>query len=76
MVGVFVAFIRVVYGRMIYMSLPEYIKYDIEEYYCLTSSSSRRKVHMILIENCYSMSLSQLRVPLLLKEYQYNSSTS
>ena len=23
MVGVFVAFIRVVYGRMIYMSLPE-----------------------------------------------------
>ena len=24
MVGVFVAFIRVVYGRMIYMSLPKY----------------------------------------------------
>ena len=24
MVGVFVAFIRVVYGRMIYMSLPRY----------------------------------------------------
>ena len=26
MVGVFVAFIRVVYGRMIYMSLPTYSK--------------------------------------------------
>ena len=26
MVGVFVAFIRVVYGRMIYMSLPVYIE--------------------------------------------------
>ena len=31
----------------------EYIKYDIEEYYC---SISMRKVHvnMILSENCYS----------------------
>ena len=33
----------------------EYMKYDIEEYYCPTSSISMRKVHvnMILIENCY-----------------------
>ena len=37
----------------------EYIKYDIEEYYCPTSSFSMRKVqvNMILIENCYSKSL-------------------
>ena len=37
----------------------EYIKYDIEEYYCPTSSISMRKVHvnMILIKNCYSRSL-------------------
>ena len=27
MVGVFVAFIRVVYGRMTYMSLPKHLKY-------------------------------------------------
>ena len=56
----------------------EYIKYDIEEYYCPTSSISMRKVHvnMILIENCDSRSLQQLRVPLLLYEYQYNSSIS
>ena len=56
----------------------EYIKYDIKEYYFPTSSISMRKVHdivnMILIQNCYSGSLQQLRVPLLLKEYQYNSS--
>ena len=54
----------------------EYIKYDTEEYYCPASSISMRKVHvnMILIENCYSRSLRQLRVPLLLKEYQYTSS--
>ena len=47
----------------------EYIKYDIEEYYCQTSSISMGKVHvnMILIENCYSRSLQQLRVPLILK---------
>ena len=32
----------------------EYIKYDIEEYYCQTSSSYMRKINMILIENCYS----------------------
>ena len=32
----------------------EYMKYDMEEYYCPTSSISMRKVHvnMILIENC------------------------
>ena len=56
----------------------EYIKYDIEEYYCPTSRISVRKVHvnMTLIENCYSRSLQQLRVPLLLKEYQYNASIS
>ena len=38
----------------------EYIKYDIEEYYCPMSSISMRKVHvnMILIENCYSRSLN------------------
>ena len=55
----------------------EYIKYDIEEYYCLTRSISTRKVHvnMILIDNCFSRSL-QHRVPLLLKEYQYNSPIS
>ena len=37
----------------------EYIKYDIEEYYCPTNSISIRKVHVniILIETCYSMSL-------------------
>ena len=37
----------------------EYIKYDIEEYYCPTSSISMRKVpvNMILIEKCYSKSL-------------------
>ena len=52
----------------------EYIKYDTEEYYCPKSSISMRKVHvnMILIENCYSRSLQQLCVPLLLKEYQYD----
>ena len=55
----------------------EYIKYDIEEYYCPASSVFMRNVlNMILIENCYSRSLQQLRVPLLLKEYQYNSSIS
>ena len=56
----------------------EYIKNDIEEYYCPTSSISMRKVHvnMILNENCYGRSLQQLRVPLLLIEYQYNSSIS
>ena len=55
----------------------EYIKYDIEEYCYPTSSISMRKVHvnMILIENCNSRSLQQLCVPLLLKEYQYNSSS-
>ena len=49
----------------------KYIEYDIEEYYCPTSSVSMRKVHinMILIENCYSRSLQQLCAPLLLKEY-------
>ena len=37
----------------------EYIKYDMEEYYCPMSSISMRKVYvnMILIENCYSRSL-------------------
>ena len=37
----------------------ECMKYDIEEYYCPTSSISMRKVHvnMILIENCHSRSL-------------------
>ena len=37
----------------------EYITYDIEEYYCPTSSISMRIVHvnMILIEHCYSRSL-------------------
>ena len=37
----------------------EYIKYDIEEYYCPSSSISMRNVHvnMILVENCYSRSL-------------------
>ena len=37
----------------------QYIKYDIEEDYCPTSSISMGKVHvnMILIENCYNMSL-------------------
>ena len=56
----------------------EYIKYDIEEYYCPTRSISMRKVHvnMSLIENCYNRSLQQLCVSLLLKEYQYNSSVS
>ena len=45
----------------------EYTKYDIEEYYCPTSSISMRKVHvnMIVIENCYSRSLKQFRAPLL-----------
>ena len=35
-----------------------YITYDIEEYYCSTSSMYMRKVHvnMILIGNCYSRS--------------------
>ena len=53
----------------------EYIKCDTEACYCPASSISMRKVHanMTLIENCYSMSLQQLRVPLSLKEYQYNS---
>ena len=57
-------------------TFSEYIKYDIEECYCPTSSITLRKVHvsMILIEHCYSRSLYQLRVPLLLKENQYNSS--
>ena len=56
----------------------EYIKYDLEEYFCPTSSISMRKVHinMILTKNCYSWSPQQLRVPLLLKEYHYNSSIS
>ena len=56
----------------------ENIKYDIEEYYRPTSSVAMRKVHvnMILIETCYSRSLSQLGVPLLLKEYQYSCSVS
>ena len=56
----------------------EYIKYDVEEYYCPTSSISMRKVNvnMILIGNCYSRSLQRFRVFLLLKEYQYNSSIS
>ena len=56
----------------------EYVKYDTEEYHCPTSSTSMRKVHvnMILVENCYSRSVQQRRVPLLLKEYQYNSSVS
>ena len=56
----------------------ECLKYDIEKYYFPTSSISMRKIHgnMILIENCYRSSLQQLRVPLLLKEYQYNSSIS
>ena len=35
----------------------EYIKNDIEEYYCPTSRISMRNVNMILIENCYSRSL-------------------
>ena len=37
----------------------EYIKYDLEEYYCPTSSICMRKVHVntILIENCYSRSI-------------------
>ena len=37
----------------------EYIKYNIEEYYCPMSSFSMRKVNvnMTLIENCYSRSL-------------------
>ena len=37
----------------------EYIKCDIEEYYCETSSISMRKVYVnkILIENCCSRSL-------------------
>ena len=53
----------------------EYTKYDIEEYYCPTSSISMRKEHvnMILIGNCYSRSLHRFRVLLLLEEYQYNS---
>ena len=44
----------------------QYIKYDKEEYYCPTSSIYMRKcdVKMILIENCYSRSFSQLRAPL------------
>ena len=54
----------------------EYIKYKIhvEEYYCPTRSISMRKVHvnMSLIEDCYSRSLQQFRVPLLQLEYQYN----
>ena len=56
----------------------EYIKYDIEDYNCPTSSISMRKVHvnMILIKNCCCYSLKQLCVPLLLKEYQYNASIS
>ena len=60
------------------LTSSEYIKYDTEECYCPTSSISMRKVHvnMILIENCYKRSLQQLRVPLLLKEYQYNTSVS
>ena len=37
----------------------ENIKYDIEEYYCPTSSISMRNVQvsMLLIENCYSSSI-------------------
>ena len=64
--------------NFVMQTFSEKIMYDTEEYYCPTSRSSRRKVHvnMILIENCYSRSLSQLRAPLLLKEYQYNSSIS
>ena len=56
----------------------EYIKYDIKEYYCPANGIFMRKVHinMIVIDNCYSRSLQQLRAPLLLKEYQYNSSIS
>ena len=36
----------------------EHIKYDIEEYYCPTSSISMRKVHInvTFIEHCYSKS--------------------
>ena len=39
MVGVFVAFIRVVYGRMIYMSLPisQTDLTDADRYLCLMS---------------------------------------
>ena len=49
----------------------KYIKDDIEVCFCPTSSIFMSKVHvnMILIENCYSRSLQQLRVPLLLKEF-------
>ena len=37
----------------------EYIKYNIEEHYCPTTSISMRKVqvNMILIVNCYGRSL-------------------
>ena len=37
----------------------EYIKYDIEDYYCPTRSISVRKVHanMVLIKNCCSRSI-------------------
>ena len=53
----------------------EYIKYDIEQYYCPPSSIPMRKVHvnMILIEIA-TVVVTVLPAHLLLKEYQYNSS--
>ena len=48
MVGVFVAFIRVVYGRMIYMSLPVYNNQDAfaSHYYNSVANFKRNNVHV------------------------------
>ena len=55
----FSGILNVFQRRFAMYTSSDYIKYDIEEYYCPTSSNSMKKVHvnMILIENCYSRSL-------------------
>ena len=48
MVGVFVAFIRVVYGRMIYMSLPE--KFGFIQHMLTRHSSKPNKLRYVLTQ--------------------------